>query len=288
MNAVELSERTTKVIECHTKTRPVEAELASFRLTRLNHAGHNSVYRVQGNDGRHWFVKFCRHNDNRILDICEREVLVSLLGELLQVPVVRAWSIPAGQLRAPDLPVDASLSRDRCVLMPLLSGSSVADSRRRATELARSAPSLLANLFAFMHWVGDEDRGLGDVFLADDTFVLIDNGLCGPGRDPVLRGAHPDAGVYRGNPERIVKKCYPHKASLVAFVLRDAGVPASELRRPNVIESIEALPDRAVRQIVQTAGLASWIGDVLIVRQGVIRGSYLEWLSQAAQACALP
>ncbi len=120
----------------------------------------------------------------------------------------------------------------------------------------------VANLFAFMQWVGDEDRGLADIYLANGDLVLIDNGLCGPGRDALMQGAHPYPEQYRGNQAAIVKKCNPGKPSLVAFILRDLRIPARELQRAAVIEDIEVLPDNVVLQIVEAAGLSPWIADV--------------------------
>jgi hypothetical protein len=170
--------------------------------------------------------------------------------------------------------------------MPMLVGSTVSQSRAETIEAIRAAPGQAANVFAFMHWVGDEDRGLADVFLVKNELILIDNGLCGPGRDCLVRGAHPNPEVYRANSEALVKKCYPGKQSLVAFVFRDSGVSAMKMREPKAIENIEAIPDRAVTQMVQVAGLPSWIGEVLILRKPLLRSSYLEWLSQAIQVCS--
>lgn len=276
--------RVAEVIESHRNARPVEEVLGSLRLFPFSDAMLN--YRLRGEgDGGSWFIKFCANVDDRIPDICAREVLISLLGQLLDIPVVPAWSIPAADLPDHQLPTDRSLIRDKAVVMPWLNGKTVDRDKDQAMQLVRTAPDRIADLFAFMHWVGDEDRGLTDVLLEGGRFVLIDNGLCGPGRDSLLRGSHPSPGTYHVRPESLIKMCYPGKPSLVAFVLRDVRISVTEVRCPKVIERIKALSDTTIQAIVQASGLRSWVGDMLILRRELIEASYLEWLAKAVRVC---
>lgn len=276
--------RAADVIERHRNACPTAEMLRSLRLELFSAAMPNYRLRSEGDAGS-WFIKFCMNVNGRIPDICEREVLISLLGEMLDVPVVSAWSIPTNHLPNCQLPKDRSLIIEKAVVMPWLNGSTIDRDRAQAEQLVRAAPSRIADLFAFMHWVGDEDRGLVDVFLEQDRLVLIDNGLCGPGRDSLLRGAHPSSGTYHTQPDSVVKMCWPDKASLVAFVLRDVRVSVTEIRSPEVIERILALSDAAIQAIVQAAGLGSWVADILILRRELVRASYLEWLAKAVRVC---
>lgn len=285
MDDENLPQRAGEIINRHEKARPGDAELGSLRMERLEGGGHNIRYRGQGSAVT-CFIKFCYHDNQHILDICEREVFISLLGQMLEIPVVQAWSVPARLLAAQPPADDGNLIRDRFVLMPWIAGSTLEQSQLEAADRIRADPERVANLFAFLHWVGDEDRGLSDIMLSDGLLVLIDNGLCGPGRDPVLRGAHPSPNDYRDKPHAIIEKCNPGKPSLVAFVLRDVGVSAADLMRPTVIEEIEALTDSCIRELVRVAGLQQWVADVLILRQQSLHSSYLEWLTQAAQLCS--
>ncbi len=112
MNAGELSQFAADVIEHHRREQPSASELAALQLTPFGPRGNNLAYRADG-CGRIWFVKFCKNDANRIPDICEREVLVSLLGAVLRISVVRAWLIPASSLTLGDLPQEPLLIRDK-------------------------------------------------------------------------------------------------------------------------------------------------------------------------------
>jgi hypothetical protein len=142
----------------------------------------------------------------------------------------------------------------------------------------------MADVFAFMHWVGDEDRGLTDIMLVNGQFVLIDNGLCGPGPDDRLRGYHPDAGVF--STDQILKKCYPGKPSLVAFVLRDAKLPREQFECPPVLRRIADLSDQDVIDICQTAKVGSQVADVLNTRRLTLNDDYRGWLASASSLFA--
>lgn len=281
-NASEL--RAAEVIERHRNARPTAEVLHSLRLLPFSDVMPNYRLRGEGNECS-WFIKFCANVDGRIPDICEREVLISLFGQLLDVPVVSAWSIPAGDLPEHQLPTDRPLISNKAVVMPWLNGSTVERDKDQAMQLVRTGPGHIADLFVFMHWVGDEDRGLMDVYLEGGRLVLIDNGLCGPGRDSLLRGTHPSPGTYHVQQDSLIKMCYPGKPSLVAFVLRDVRVSLTEVRSPKAINRIQALSDAAIQAIVQAAGLGSWIGDILILRRELVQASYLEWLAKAVRVC---
>lgn len=128
-------------------------------------------------------------------DIGEREAMTSGFGRLLGMSVVPAWVVPADQFRPADLPPDSEIIRDRCVVMPRIIGPTVEADQQQAKRLVRSGPADVADMFAFMHWIGDEDRGRADVMIEGERLVLIDNGLCGPGWSDRLRGAHPHPSV---------------------------------------------------------------------------------------------
>jgi hypothetical protein len=233
--------------------------------------------------GKKWVVKFAVNHGGRAPESCKREVLISLLGQALGVPVVDAWTIPTdGQLELVE-PLHNDAIRDHAVLMPLLPGEAVAGVENAAKAAVSQSPADAADIFAFMHWVGDEDRSLLDVILVDGRFVLIDNGLCGPGRDGRIRGYHP---MPDTNPTRLVLKCYGGgKRALVEFVLCDAAVPSALLADPPVISRIEALGDTAVEKFVRASNVEGWVADVLNARKSTIRSEYSEWLSQAVEVC---
>jgi hypothetical protein len=286
MSDYELLQRTAKVLQRHEEDRPRSDGLAVLKTTRLNLTGHNIKYRGDGG-GHSWFIKFCKDHEKKREDICEREVLVSLFGQVLGIPIVKAWMVSADSIAAVQtLPDDPTLIRHKCVVMEWLEGPTLMNDLDAATKTVRSNTGCIANLLAFMHWIGDEDRGLNDVILDEGQLVLIDNGLCGPGGDDVLRGAHPDCGVFWGNRVALLTKCYPHKGSFVEFVLSHVAISTSSLQRATVIDNIQNLPTDAIRRIVDATGLERWVADELIARQLRLRNDYLDWLSQAAQVCS--
>ena len=142
----------------------------------------------------------------------------------------------------------------------------------------------IGNALAFLHWLGDEDRGLTDVMFERDDFVLIDNGLCGPGTHSWLRGYHPTPDAY--SRARIILKCYGGgKKSFVEFLLKDLAIDPQLLGGAQMIERIEAFDDDAIAFICTSTGVNAKAGRILMARKLSLRGDYAEWLRQAVKLC---
>jgi hypothetical protein len=283
-----INARVSQVIRQHRDARPRRNELASCNLLPFAQQQSNPLYQGKGKN-RDLVVKFCFNPANAVPDIYEREHFVSLIGKVLDIPVVDAWIVKTRPLKGIDLPATGEacpLLRDRCIAMPLLEGEAALDNPSHAKEIVQAAPERIGDLFAFLHWIGDEDRGLKDIMLVEDKMVLIDNGLCGPGRNGILRGSHPLVGDYCQHPHSMVLMCYWRKPSFVAFVLHDLQMSALAFRQPAVLTRIKELPDRAIQRLVRETGLTPWVADVLILRRDVLDASYTDWLARAAQVCA--
>jgi hypothetical protein len=216
----------------------------------------------------------------------EREALTSLLGRLVDVPAVDAWVVPLSLFPAVILPgrdePEAPLVRDRCVVMPFLDGATAASDPAGAIAAVGLAPAAAGDLLAFMHWIGDEDRGLDDVMAVGGRLLLIDNGLCGPGRpESGLRGYHPlweafDAGAK-------LRKCYGGKRAFVEFVLRDAGLPHATFAGPPVIGRIQSLASETIRRVVGHLGLHARVAAVLAERTRHLAHEYEQWLDDVGR-----
>jgi len=165
--------------------------------------------------------------------------------------------------------------------MPFLKGETLENKRLPAASRVGMDPNGVADVFAFMHWIGDEDRGLSDVMLVGGKFILIDNGLCGPGQSDQLRGYHPWPQTY--SDEQIVKKCYFRKPSLVAFVLRDTELPHHLFASPPVLERIPQIPEDVVREVVRSVGIPDPVAESLIARKATIEADYQQWFMRATQ-----
>jgi hypothetical protein len=226
-------------------------------------------------------VKVCRH-DGRVHDICEREQFATLMGALLRVPVVDSAVIPIVEgMGIPPHP-PTHFVQDRCVVMPLLKFPSLDRLTASQKEFAFQDFSELANLLCFMHWIGDEDRGTSDVFVVNGGPLLIDNGLCGPGRDSLVRSAHPYPERYHACFGAWLKKCHPGKPSFVAHILRSASVDQRRiLEKPSIVSAIERLTETDLVAVGTTARLASWVVQKLKERQQSLSTSYFEWLRDA-------
>ena len=272
------------VIRDHTATKPSAEVLKSFRFSPMP-GGNNPKCRAEADDGRTYVVKWSKNNLSRVPEINRREMLISILGRLVGVGVVDAWVVRSEFLPEYAFPPDepqVPLIRDECVVMPFLQGSTVAQSKPASAIRVAWNASAIADLFAFMHWIGDEDRGVDDVMLIDDRFVLIDNGLCGPGApESGLRGYHPNWEDFRHNSEAKVKKCYPGKPSFVAFVLRDLALPMDFIPLPSAIDRIMTITDEAIREIATHCRVASSVSGELIHRKAHLAIEYREWFSQA-------
>jgi hypothetical protein len=247
--------------------------------------GNNPKRRAVTPDGTRFVVKWSKNNDNRVPEINERDQLTAVLGSLVGVPVVQAWVVPSSSLPDAGLPPDeanAPLVRDKCVVMPFLGGPTVAMSKPASAIRVAWNPAAVADIFAFMHWIGDEDRGLDDVILDGDRLVLIDNGLCGPGRpESPLRGYHPQWEVFRE--ENRLKKCYGGKPSLVAFVFRDLRLPHGFFASPPVIERINDVTHEELQVLADYCGVERRVADVLIGRKASLASDFQDWFGQVSR-----
>ncbi len=179
--------------------------------------------------------------------------------------------------------IDPQIICDKIVVMPLLPGHTVQAAREATAVRIAWNPEKASDLFAFMLWVGDEDRGLDDGMLVGDQIVLIDNGLCGPGAGLSLRSYHPYPEHYQY--ENRVKMCYGGKQSFVAYVLRDMRFPSEMLISPSAIARIEKISDDVIREVVVIVGLPTQICDKLIERKRALLDDYRTWLAQASDVC---
>lgn len=283
MATMGINNKVAKLIQQHESKRPNVNDLSSIELERCFMESTNTLFRCKDSKPALLF-KFCRAEDARLPLICEREEFVSIMGTVLGIPVVNAWVFPTNQL--PAVEIDKSqFIIDKCVVMELLPAKTVHDSQDEASKIVLNNVMAIANTFAFLHWIGDEDRGTKDVLVHDSSLVLIDNGLCGPAPDRAIRGAHPAKQVYVNHPDAMIKMCFHGKPSLVAFVFRHLKVTALAFRQPKVLVSIKELTDESISQIVAAAHLPQWIADTLILRREILDHSYLEWLSSAAHVC---
>lgn len=277
---------TRQLIETHASKRPSSDDLGGMNFEKWYPGGANPKYLATNPGGERWIIKYCKNDANRVPEICEREVLVSLLGKLLTVPVVEAWTIRVNEINIDINEIaktENEIVRDKAVLMRLLIGDPVSKMKDSAIELVNRAPERVADLFAFMHWIGDEDRGLGDVFIADDHLTLIDNGLCGPNIHDYLRGYHPFPEVY--GYENRVKMCYGGKSSFVAFVLRDCGIRQPQLDNPDVLDRIEQLNSTSIENITSSLSLSNYVAIKLANRTRTLRNEYGDWLKRAVTVC---
>lgn len=271
-----------ELIRRHAGRCPDRKARESWRVARWNLPGKWMLLATNP-AGKEWVVKVSIDHGNRAPETCKREHLISLLGQAVGVPAVDAWTIPTDGLLHLVEPLHEEAIRDHAVLMPRLAGEVVERVRDAAKAAVTESPADAADIFAFMHWIGDEDRSLADVMLVDGRLVLIDNGLCGPGRDSRIRSYHP---MPDPDPTRLVLKCYGGgKPALVEFVLRDAAVSSNLLADPPVISRIEALGDAAVENFVGASSVEGWVADVLNARKSTLRSEYTGWLSRAVEVC---
>ncbi len=271
--------------------RPSESDIRQFQLSSFDGGGWNKMWRAKGPGGTDWLIKICRNTRERTPEICERELWISLLGKVVGIPVVDAWVVCTNLFEDLDLSDSdessrGKLIRDKCVLMPLLKGETVQKKREAAASCIGRKPEAAADIFAFMRWVGDEDRGLCDVMLVDGELVLIDNGLCGPGDDALLRGYHPTPEAYQNNNNWRVKMCNcSGKRSLVSFVLRDLELPHRLFATPPALERIIRLSDDAVYRTAEEAGIKRDYAKILVDRKQAAYRDYDEWFGEASNLC---
>jgi hypothetical protein len=275
-----------RLIETHTSNRPSSDDLIGMCFEKWHPGGANPKYLATDSNDAKWIVKFCKNDANRVPEICDREVLISLFGKVLTVPVVESWTISVNEINIDINDIaryEREIVRDKAVLMRMLIGDTVGHNRTAAAAVIEHAPERVADLFAFMYWVGDEDRGLEDVFIAGDYLTLIDNGLCGPNVHDFLRGYHPFPEVYQY--DNRVKMCYGGKSSFVAFVLRDCRIQQSILNNPAVLERIEQLDFKSIVNITRSLSLSDYVAIKLSNRTLTLRNEYADWLKRAVTLC---
>ena len=240
--------------------------------TEIRRSGANVKYQMG-----QYFLKRCWIIE-KVQDVYEREEMASILGHLLEVPIVRAWISSTNGITF--LPGNQSgLIRDKCIVMDFLHGHTLLDDRAAAANWVRNHIRDVADIFAYMHWIGDEDRGLEDIMLVGDELVLVDNGLTGPPVfDSPLRGTHPMVDYFINNPKQILKKCFPGKPSFVAFVIRDLRISCEDLKNPGFIDRCVAMNSIDIRGIVEGLGMHPMIADVLDRRRRTLQDEYAEWI----------
>jgi hypothetical protein len=252
----------------HRETRPTLAGVA----TPIQASGQNRKYRLG-----QYFLKLSMHN-GLVHDICEREEMASIFGHLLGVPIVRAWACStSGIVFPPGIPNGFILHK--CAVMDFLDGCAMAADRVAAEIWVRNHIRVVADIFAYMHWIGDDDRGLEDIMMVENKLLLVDNGLTGP---PVfespLRSSHPSRASLAKNTKQMLKKCYPGKPSFVAFVIRDLRVSCDELRFPDFIDRCLAMDSNDIQGIIEGLGMKPSIANVLDSRRRTLPDEYAEWL----------
>ncbi len=230
-----------------------------------------------------FFLKLSRH-DGKVFDICEREEMASIFGHLLSVPIVRAWTSPTKRIAFPP-GIDSSFIRDKCVVMDFIEGHSLFSNRIASEIWVRNHIRVVADIFSYMHWIGDDDRGLEDIMMIGNKLLLVDNGLTGPPTfTSPLRSSHPHPQTLSRNPIQLLKKCFPGKSSFVAFAIRDLRVSCDELKSPGFIDRCLALDSDDLHGIVEGLGMQTSIANVLDSRRLTLRDEYHEWIEQLRRA----
>jgi hypothetical protein len=266
----------TALLADHDSRRPTFRNQHVPPLDR-NPAG-NCHRRLQGDDGRDYFLKWSRTAGGAVPDIVEREECISLLGQAVGVSILESWAVELPLPRKPGVDT-GDLIRDRCSVADYVPEGSLADfiSRGgRPASLATDQREVIADLLAFSMWVGDDDRGIVDIMLPGGRITYGDNALCGPGRDRRLRSAHPHPQAFT-QADRW-RMCFCAKKSFVEWVL-SSNRDVFTMRRPAVIDCIERLSDDDIRRIVSHCGL--FFAATLMERRQNLATDYLAWLAAA-------
>jgi len=268
--------------------RPSDDEIRELDPCASPQLAGQNIKLLAASGCRAWLLKLCRNNNGNVPETCRREALTSLFGTLLDVPVVDAWVVPISLLAkyTPRQNPDKDLILDEFVLMPLLAnGKSLEQNPCAGAARIGMQIEKVADVFAFMHWIGDEDRSLSDVMCEGDRIYLIDNGLCGPRPGPTkkLRGYHPTPEVY--NERSITLKCYGSKPSFVEFVLKKLELADNLLLDPGALHTIAALPDIVIQKVVASVGVDEDVARTLIQRKATIIEDYKAWFAEAVKIC---
>jgi len=271
----------TQIIEDYWGARPSDQEIRTFDLRPFPAGGHNVKFRATSATGT-WIIKFCRHDDQRVPEVCRREAMASLFGRIVSVPVVDAWVLPADLIERHRPEQDGQLILDEFVLMREVKGKAFEENRLAGAARIGMQAESVGDVLAFMHWIGDEDRGLADVMYEGNNFLLIDNGLCGPGNNPKLRGYHPDPNAF--SHDRVIMKCYGGgKQSFVEFIIKEVEFNVQRLQEPAVLRRIGGLDDGVVKEVVERLGIDVPVAKTLIERRSTIAADYDSWLAEAVE-----
>lgn len=248
----------------------------------------NLKYLLTFSDDSKWVAKFHATFGEKVTQAVNREVMVSRLGLLLDLPVLQSWHFP-GELIFKKLPLEANsytigknIEPHSFVLSPYLTGTTIADNREEAEQWIKNNLSSVADILAFMHWIGDEDRSINDLMLVDDELILIDNGLCGPRNgERELRSYHPSPLDFSA--QQIIKKCHPGKPSFVDFLFGVLGLSTEVFMSPGVIGKILAIDTKKIAQIVADCGLSQETINTLVNRRITLQSDYHRWLDDVGK-----
>ncbi len=262
---------THPAIARHRESRP---QLSGIPKPLNIRFGQNRKFFMDG-----YFLKLSL-TDGKVFDICEREEMASIFGHLLNIPVVRAWSSLTDGIVFPS-GTETLCNVVKCVIMDWIDGNSLLQDKTAAETVVRSQIQVFADIFAYMQWIGDDDRGLEDIMMVGNKLLLVDNGLTGPPTiDSPLRSAHPGIELFAHNPIQVLKRCVPSKPSFVAFVMRDLRVSCDELKHPDFIDRCVALHSDDLHGIIEGLGMQPSIANVLDSRRQTLRDEYHEWIEK--------
>lgn len=260
-----------EVIQDHNNKRP----LLKGHANALDGVfGQNAKFRLE-----EYFLKVSKHENNKVLDICEREEVASIFGQKLEIPTVLAWTVKTDQVVF-SRTFDQEWVQGKCVAMEFVAGIPLCCILQEiAVQTVLENVDEVFDIFAYMHWIGDDDKGLEDVMLRSGRLVLVDNGLTGPPMFPSpLRSAHPYPGQWRNDPKDIARKSCPNKSSIVEFVFKTAKVPTDHVSLPRFIERCEGLDAGGIRAVIDSVGMNPQIANTLDKRRKTLRGDYAEWI----------
>jgi hypothetical protein len=244
----------------HNSRRPCFTD-ASWTFSRLENPAGNARCVAIHSDGAKILLKICR-DPGGVPEICKREYLCSMLGVGFGLSVVQSWCVPVPSKIESQLSSDANIIRSECVAMEQLPGRNVGDCLQSSDSASRQTickqVSEIESLLVFAYWLGDEDRGLGDVMLSDGQIVFIDFGLSGPGNHKSRRGAHPHGGYYK--PIDLVRMCVKGKLSFAGLVMEQLKLPISH--EPQMVEFIEGLKPDDCGELSASRGLIAGLRRV--------------------------
>lgn len=253
------------------------------KFTRFEHVSRitkNQGFKAVTVTGKAYYVKFCRNPQNKVPDICEREVLTYLFGRLLGVPILETHIAPTNE-HTPS-PDGEDFVRGKFVYTPFMFDGDLGKIREAEImkKLIRKNIKGIALTLAFYHWYGEDDRGIEDVLIDREHVYFIDHGLSGPSeKNALLESAHPSEVSY--SERDIVKKCFPGKLSLIDYL---SGVTANfkldDRNSTNVL--IDAMPERIIRHYVTESKVlhSEYFARTLVARQKNVFRRYENWMHE--------